>query len=371
MSAHRAIEPFALERYFARYEFNTRYVLCPSDPETMSLHELLALEAGAQERFAQLRLGYIESRGGAELRRAIASLYAHRDEDRVLAHAGSEEPVFAFMHAVLQPGDHIIVQFPAYQSHYSVAESLGVSVTRWDCDLDGGGAPDVAALEGLLRSQTRAIVVTTPGNPTGYALTRTEFDAVVDLARRRGLWLFCDEVYRGTEREAERLPAACDVYERGVSLGGTAKCYGLAGLRIGWVSCADRPLLERMAAIKDYLTICNSAPSEFLATIATRHDAALTQRVRQICARNLDALDAFFGERRELFCWKRPRAGTTAFPRYRAGSAHAFCARAVERAGVLLLPSTVFDAGDAHFRIGYGRANMPEALAALGAFLSS
>ena len=364
------LEPFALERYFARYEFSARYVLCPSDPESMPVNELLAFEPDAAQRLAQLRLGYVESRGTPELRAAIAALYAHRDGERVLVHAGSEEPIFAFMHAALEAGDHIVVQFPAYQSHYSIAESIGASVTRWDSDIDGEGAPDVASLERLLRPNTRAIVVTTPNNPTGYSLSRAEFDSIVELARSRGVWLFCDEVYRGTEREAERLPAACDVYERGVSLGGTAKAYGLAGLRIGWVSTSQSSLLERMAAIKDYLTICNSVPSEFLAALALRHGDDLTERVRQICGRNLALLDEFFARRSDLFRWKRPRAGTTAFPRYLGSNgSEAFCRRAVEEAGVLLLPSTAFDAGDAHFRIGYGRAGLPEALAALEAFI--
>lgn len=371
MSRPGRLEPFELERFFARYEFSTRYVLCPSDPESMPVQELLAFEPDAAQRFAQLRLGYVESRGTPELRRAVAALYAHGDAERVLVHAGSEEPIFTFMHAVLEPGDHIVVQFPAYQSHYSIAESIGASITRWSSDVDGEGAPGVAGLERLLRPETRAIVVTTPNNPTGYALSRTEFDAVVELARSRGLWLFCDEVYRGTEREAERLPAACDVYDRGVSLGGMAKAYGLAGLRIGWVSASQPSLLERMATIKDYLTICSSAPSEFLAALALRHDADLTERVRGICARNLGLLDEFFVRRAELFRWARPRAGTTAFPRYRGNEgSEAFCRRAVEEAGVLLLPSAAFDAGDAHFRIGYGRANLPEALAALDAFIA-
>ncbi|HEX3457895.1 MAG TPA: aminotransferase class I/II-fold pyridoxal phosphate-dependent enzyme [Candidatus Baltobacteraceae bacterium] len=371
MSRPGRLEPFELERFFARYEFSTRHVLCPSGPESMPVHDLLAFEPDAAQRLAQLRLGYVESRGTAELRLAIAALYAHGDADQVLVHAGSEEPIFTFMHAALEPGDHIVVQFPAYQSHYSIAESIGASITRWDSDLDREGVPGVAALEGLLRPETRAIVVTTPNNPTGYSLSRAEFEAVVELARSRGLWLFCDEVYCGTEREAERLPAACDVYDRGVSLGGMAKAYGLAGLRIGWVSASQRPLLDRMATIKDYLTICSSAPSEFLAALALRHDAGLTERVRGICVHNLDLLDEFFARRAELFRWARPRAGTTAFPRYLGseGSA-AFCRRVVEEAGVLLLPSTTFDAGDAHFRIGYGRANLPEALAALDAFAS-
>jgi aspartate/methionine/tyrosine aminotransferase len=334
----------------------------------MPVRELLALEFGAAENLSELNLGYVDSRGGPDLRRAIATLYERTGAERILVHGGSQEPIFTFMNAVLEPGDHLVVQFPAYQSHYSIAQAIGATVTRWNSDLDGEGAPSVEELARSLRPQTRAIVVTTPNNPTGYPFERAQLDAVVNLARTRGLWLLVDEVYRGTEREAERLPAVCDLYERGVSLGGLSKAYGLAGLRIGWIATQDESLYERMATIKDYLTICNSAPSEFLAGVALRHGERLTERVRRITSSNLDLLDDFFARRGDLFRWTRPRAGTTAFPRYLGGSSEAFCSQAA-RAGVLLLPSTAFDAGDGHLRVGYGRANLPEALAELDDFI--
>lgn len=365
------MRPFALERYFARYEFRTRYLLCASDPETMPMRELLALEPEAERRLVELRLGYVESRGGAALRAAIASLYAHCNAETVLAHSGAEEAIFVFMNATLQCGDHAIVQFPAYQSHYSVAEAIGVEITRWRSDLSGEGSPAVDELEALIRPQTRAIVLTTPNNPTGYAFDRAQMERIVGIARKHGLWLLGDEVYRGTEREAERIPAVCDWYQRGVSLGGLSKAHGLAGLRIGWSCTRDGALYERMATLKDYLSICNSAPSEFLAEIALRHNATLIARVCDITTRNLDVLDEFFARRTEWFHWVRPRAGTTAFPRYLRGSSEAFCARAASTAGVLLLPSMLFDAGDEHVRFGYGRANLPEALTALDRFIDS
>jgi aspartate/methionine/tyrosine aminotransferase len=363
------LQPFALERFFARYEFTTRYLLCASDPESMPVRDLLALEPDAAARFDALPLGYVDSRGTLQLRQAIANLYDHQDADAVLVHGGAQEPIFAFMNAVLEPGDHVVVQFPTYQSQYSVAEGIGAEVTRWQCDLTREGAPDPAELERLIRPSTRAIVVTTPNNPTGYPFDRALIHAVIATARRHGLWLFGDEIYRGLEREAERVPAVCDAYERGVSLGGLSKAYGLAGLRVGWISTRDRALYDRIAAFKDYLTICNSAPNEFLGALALRHSDALIERIRRIVAPNLDRLDAFFARRSTLFEWRRPRAGMTAFPKYLGGSSEAFCARLAERAGVLLLPSTVFDAGDERIRVGYGRADLPDALAALDAFI--
>ena len=364
------LQPFALERYFAGHEFTTRFLLCSSDPESLSIGALLAMEAGASERFAELALGYSDSRGNPELRRAIAASYAHGDDERILVHGGAQEPIFTFMNAALKPGDEIVVQFPAYQSHYSIADAIGVKVVRWNSDFSREGAPDIEELRALVGSKTRAIVLTTPNNPTGYALRRTELDAIVEIARGRGAWLFSDEVYRGLEREAELLPPACDLYERAVSLGGLAKAHGLPGLRIGWVSAHDPALLERMATIKDYLTICSAAPSEFLATIALRHGDALVDRVRRITAENLDILDAFFAGHERIFDWRRPRAGTTAFPRYVPGGSEAFCAKLAREAGVLLLPSNAFDAGDEHVRFGYGRVNLPEAVAALERFIA-
>lgn len=364
-------DPFALERYFARYEFRTRYLLCSSDAQTLPVRDLLALEPGSMQRLGDLSLGYTESRGGPALRQSIASLYEHGDAESILVHAGSEEAIFAFANVVLARGDQFIAQFPCYQSHYSVAQAIGAELLRWHSDLAREGMPDLEELERLVTPATRAIVLTTPDNPTGYPFDRSEMDAAVKIARKYGLWLFGDEVYRGLEREAERIPAVCDLYERGVSLGGLSKAYGLAGLRIGWIATSDATLYEKMAAFKDYLSICNSAPSEFLAELALANGEYLLERVRKIVARNLDSLDDFFARYAGLFDWTRPRAGTTAFPRYLGGSSEAFCLRAVEQAGVLLLPSTIYDAGDEHVRFGYGRANLPEALTALEKFVDS
>jgi len=125
------LRPFALERYFARHEFSARYLLGSSDPEAMSIAELLAFEPGSEEGLQKLWLGYTESLGDPQLRRDIAALYDKISPEQVLVFTGAEEPIFAFMHSVLNAGDHLIVHFPGYQSHYSVAESRGINVTRW------------------------------------------------------------------------------------------------------------------------------------------------------------------------------------------------------------------------------------------------
>ena len=357
------LEPFQIERYFAQHEFTTRYLMSASDCEAMTVAELLALEDGAEAAFGDQWLGYTESQGDPLLRELIAGIYHHITSPQVLVHCGAEEAIFAFMHSVLEPGDHVIVHTPCYQSLRSVAAAIGAEITDWRANPHDDWSLDPDALRRAIRSDTKAVIINCPHNPTGYLMDLDRFEAVVEFARQDGLYLFSDEVYRELEHDPDdRLPAACDLYERAVSLGVLSKTYGLPGLRIGWVATRDPDLLDRLAAFKDYLTICNPAPSEFLARIALAHRADLAERNCQIVLDNLTLLDAFFGRHQDRFDWTRPRAGPIAFPGLRQGSAEAFCTEIREAAEVLLLPAGVFDAGDSHFRIGFGRRNLPEAL---------
>ena len=262
---------------------------------------------------------------------------------------------------------------PGYQSLYEVARANGCDVSLWMAREDDGWSLDLDWLRDNLRPNTRAVVVNSPHNPTGTLMDAATQRALADLLAERGILLFSDEVYRGLEHDpADRLPAACDLMEGAASLGVMSKTYGLAGLRIGWLATRDRALIERLVAFKDYTTICNSAPSEFLSTLALRHREKIVARNLGIIRRNLDALDAFFAAHAAVFDWERPHAGSIAFPRLRIDtSAEAFCIDLVERQGVMLLPSTCFFYGDRHFRIGYGRANLPEALAQFDAYLQS
>jgi aspartate/methionine/tyrosine aminotransferase len=364
------IPPFKLERYFARYEFNVDYVLCSSDCESFAIQDLLAFEPDAAQRFHQHWLGYTESMGSPSLRREICSLYRDIQPDQVLVHTGAEEAIFLFMHAVFNAGDHVIVHWPCYQSLTEVARSIGCRVSLWKAHEENGWALDIDELKQSIQSDTRAIVINTPHNPTGYLMPSDEFQEVSRIARENGIILFSDEVYRESEyQKKDRLPAACDLGEHAVSLGVMSKTYGLPGLRIGWIATRNAEVYNRMAALKDYTTICNSAPSEFLAELALRHRKALAERNLVIIAGNLKVLDQFFAHHADRFVWQRPQAGSIGFPSLIGEDVNDFCKDLVEKAGVLLLPGTLYDDNGNHFRIGFGRKNLPEAIARLEQFL--
>jgi aspartate/methionine/tyrosine aminotransferase len=364
------IKPFALERYFAKYEFNVRYLLCGSDCESVTIQDLLALEPDAEERLRSLWLGYTESTGAPALREAISHIYSSIHPEQILVHSGAEEAIFNFMHANLHAGDHVIVHWPCYQSLYEVAASIGCAITNWAAREENKWALDLNELKSALRPNTRAVIVNTPHNPTGWLMPRADFDELNRLSQQHGFWLFSDEVYRESEHDpAMKLPAACDVNPLAISLGVMSKTYGLPGLRIGWVAAQNKVLFDRMAVMKDYTTICSSAPSELLAEVALKHRESLAARNLELIRGNMHLLDAFFAAHSGRFSWVRPHAGSIAFPRFLAGDIETFCHDLVTQRGVLLLPGTLFGDGGNHFRIGFGRRNLPEALLKLEEFL--
>jgi len=364
------LSPFKLERYFAKYEFNTEFLLCSSDCEAMSIADLLAIEPGAAEKFQKTWLGYTESQGSPALRKEICNLYTSIQPENILVHTGAEEAIYLFMHAMLKDNDHVIVHAPHYQSLSEVAKGIGCQVSPWIAREENGWALDLNELRHLMRTTTKAVIINTPHNPTGYLMSRADFDELNKFVQEEKILLFSDEVYRESEYDpATRLPAACDYGEHAVSLGVTSKTYGLAGLRIGWVATKNKAVYQKMASLKDYTTICNSAPSEFLAEVAMRNRQQLIDRNLGIIQNNLAAVDKLFASHPSLFNWVRPRAGSMGFPKLLKGDVEDFCDNLVKKAGVLLLPGTMYDDSRNHFRLGLGRKNLPEAVERLEGFL--
>lgn len=366
-------KPFLLERYFNEHEFGARYLMGNSDCESFPVDALLGLEDDADRRFRDLRLGYIEPQGTARLREAIASLYSFLNADSILVTTGAQEAILIVMQAMLDPNDHVIVQSPTYQSLYQIAKDMGCVVSLWEMTegCDNTWTVDVGRLQALLHGNTRLIVINSPNNPTGHAVDAATLESIVTIAERRGILLVNDEAYRFMELTNDAPPPLADLYDRAISIGVMSKAFGLAGLRIGWVASKHRAGLERMREMKYYTSICNSAPSEFLASLALRHKERLLDRNRAIVERNLGHLSDFFSRHRESFRWSMPDAGTTSFPRLGSeASSDDFCSRLLEQHGVLLTPSTVFEYGTRHVRVGFGRANFVEGLAELDAFVT-
>ncbi|HEU4918504.1 MAG TPA: aminotransferase class I/II-fold pyridoxal phosphate-dependent enzyme [Candidatus Limnocylindrales bacterium] len=366
------IDDFALERWFARWEFAVDHLLCASDVEGWAMADLLEIaddETAAMWR--ELRLGYTESTGHPLLRAEIAELYEEAGPDDVLVFAGAEEAIFCLVNVILGPGDHAVVTWPGYQSLYEVGRAAGADVTLHELREEQRWSLDVERLIDALRPETRLVVVNAPHNPTGMLPTHPEWARLTDALADRNIHLLADEVYRFLElAESDRLLPGADAFPRGISLGVMSKSFAMAGLRIGWLATRDREVLDRCARFKDYTTICSAAPSEVLALIGLRARDRVLARSRRIVADNLDLLRDFFRRRADRFAWVPPRGGSVAFPRLLGDvPIDEFAAGLVEAEGVLLLPGSQFGHAGNHFRIGFGRTDLPQALERLAAYL--
>lgn len=366
------IPQFALERFFALHEFSSKFLLSSSDCESLAQTELLSMaDAATRKLWDDLRLGYTESSGHPLLRREIANLYQTVWPDDVLV-LTPEEGIFVALNSLLTKGDHAIILSPAYQSLHEIAKSAGAQVSPWVLETDGvQWNLDLGFLERERRPNTKLLVINFPHNPTGFHIDGKTQTKILDFVHEHKIILFSDEMYRFAEyRPEDRLPTVADLYDRGVTLGGLSKAFGLPGLRIGWLATKDRQMLDGFKAFKDYTTICSSAPSEILAVIALRARDRIIDRTIRILLENLTHADQFFAKHDTRFEWIRPLASPVAFPRLKGtDSIERFCGKLREQKSTLLVPGSIFEFPGNHFRIGLGRIDLEEGLKQVDAFL--
>ena len=358
------LRDFELEVFFEQYEFSAPYLLTQSDCETMPIDSLLAMEPGSQEAFLKQRLGYTEVTGSPELKEQIDNLYINHGIDNVIVHTGAQEAIFNFMNIFLEPGDHMITQFPIYQSIYSVAQDIGCSVDRWEIrESETGWMMELEELERLIKPETKLLCINNPNNPTGLIFSEEEMKRIAEIAQKHSVFVFCDEVYKGLEFDGNKRPWFADICNNSLSLGVMSKAYGLPGLRIGWIVTSNKEVLDKMRKMKHFTSICNSAPSEFLAKIALKHGEKILTKNRKLIEKNLEVSDRFFNKYQHLFRYNRQQAGPIAFHEMKIDwPIEAFCEQLVKDSGVLLLPGSVYDYKGKYFRMGYGRANFEENL---------
>ena len=222
----------------------------------------------------------------------------------------------------------------------------------------------------LVDRNTKLLLVNTPHNPTGAAIDNRTLEVLHDFAQERGIQFVCDEVHRPifqgeVTRSAAQLPCA-------TTIGDFSKAFSMPGLRLGWIIEPDARRRSAYRNMREYVTICNSPITEFVAEIAARHSRIIYDRAAVITARNLALLDEALSQVSEAVQWVKPTAGMTGFPWLNSGgSARALCLAAAKQ-GILLIPGDCMGAPE-HFRLGFGSQEFcfEEACSALAEFLRS
>ncbi len=366
------LKPFLLERWFAKYEFEVKHNLCASCASSTNTTRLLRLAGlDVANEYLSLDLDYTQNPGDPRLREQISTLYHKISPQQVQVTTGASEAIFLLMNVLVEPGDNLIVLDPIYQSLFEVAQAVGAEVRRWPL-VEPNFTLNLEALPPLMDERTKAVVVNFPHSPTGAMITRKEQQALIEIIEKHKCYLVSDEVYAGIVYHPEdALPRAADLSPWAISIGDITKPWGLGGLRIGWLAAQNTELLAACSAMRDYTTMCNAAPAEFLAAIAIEYrEQILAEKIQQ-AKENIRLWQQFCDQHPGVFSWVPPRGGFTAFPRLEPDmDADDFCRRLAEEHSVLLLPGSTFNRPK-HVRIGFGKepAEFAAGLAVLGKFI--
>lgn len=366
------IKNFRLERYFAKHEFSAEYLLSCSDCDGYSLKYVLdGASEDELELWEHMTFGYTESEGHTLLRQAILQYYNTDNIDQVVV-ASPGELNYVTMNVLLEPTDHVVAVGPCYQSLTEIVKSLKCDLSYWKPDPTNWRF-DTADLEKAIKKNTKLIVINFPHNPTGSYLDLDQLQEIVRIAREQDLYVFSDEMYHKLTMETtEELPPMSDLYEKGISLWGTSKTFGLAGLRTGWLVSQDLSFLKSVIAFKDYLSICSSAPSEILSIMALNNIDRFLQPNLEKIRSNVSLFSNFTNDYDVIKSFIPPRAGSTSFVELDIEETSLeFSDKMVAQAGIMTVPAEMFEHSGKFIRVGFGRNNFSEVLEVFGRYLDA
>ena len=249
---------------------------------------------------------YVGLGGLADLRSAVcddlrARHGLHYDPDtEVLVTYGATEAVSAAVLALCDPGDELLVLDPAYDSYAAAAAFAGARAVPVPLDLTGDGPVlDPAVLEAAVTSRTRALLLNSPHNPSGRALSEQDLAAVAEVCRRHELTAVTDEVYEHLLHRGRRhasLAAAPGMRERTLRASSAGKTFTATGWKVGWVT-GPAALVTAVRTVKQFLTFTGNGP--FQAAVAhgirseqewVRGNAAALERRRDLLATGLGSV---------------------------------------------------------------------------------
>lgn len=364
-------DKFLLKEFFYTAGAGTaQYNLSRSFAEPLTVGELLAFEPDDREKLEAMTLGYPGLDGSQGLRSAISEKYPGFSSDDVIATSGLDDALAVLALALIEPGDRVIVQTPAYQTYLTVPKWRGADIAEWRSREENGWLPDLDELEDLLRQPARWVMINFPNNPTGAMPDEAYLKRLVEVVEASGTLLISDEIYAGLPGSKEPFEPLCCRYPRAVSLHSVSKTLGVPGLRIGWIVCSDREVTEKIKELRFHFNSFISAPSEFLGTLALRHESEIIKRNSKILADNTATADSFMARHDNLFGWSAPQAGVNAWPQWRGPGTTKDLSDAVLRdAKLLIAHSALFLGGDRHVRLGLGCKGFDTALERFDDFL--
>jgi aspartate/methionine/tyrosine aminotransferase len=337
-----------LEDWFDTYQYAVDYDIGESAVKCLTLGDI-----DIDPKAILLRYGH--HKGKPELREAVAAQYEGFSADDVLVTSGASEANFCVVSALVKPGDHVVVEHPNYPSLYEVPRSLGCDVSLFTLEFEKRFKPDLDVLKRMVKPDTKLVSFTHPNNPTGSKISEDDLKRVIDLVETLGTYLMFDETYREMDLD-DPLPPAATYSSRVISITSMSKCFGLPGIRIGWLATKDRSILESVLAIREQVSITNGAVSEEVAIYVLNNNERFLDSARRRIEKNKAVVSRWISEQDD-FEWIEPEAGVVCFPRIKLNvnvEPEKLYRTLAEDYKTFVLPGRCFEMDNRHFRVGFG-----------------
>ncbi|MGJ4747246.1 aminotransferase class I/II-fold pyridoxal phosphate-dependent enzyme [Leptospira sp. SA-E8] len=306
----------------------------------------------------KLSLADSPNSGRKDLREEIAKLYNNVSPDQVLVTTGTGEALFIAFHLLLEKGNTTSLFWPAFQALYEVPRSLGGNLqkvdllSRLESEELGFGKEN---LNKLFQNSPKLIVFNHPHNPTGIIAEEEDKKEIQKLASNFSNWILFDEHYRFLSEEEDLGWSGVGICENSISTGSITKCFGVMGLRIGWL-IGPKEWIGQARSMKDYLTHTVSPISEFLTLKLLQNRKILQSKIRETLRGNVRtfAHAAASNKLPGIINFKEPRGGVVGFAKLQPGlDSKKFADLLYEKAGVFVLPSADFET-EGYIRLGFG-----------------
>jgi aspartate/methionine/tyrosine aminotransferase len=300
-----------------------------------------------------LLLCYGNHKGKPGLRELIAQDASLRADD-VLITPGAAAALFMVSSSMLDKGDHVVIAKSNYASNIETPLAIGARLSYINLRFEDGYELDLEELKRLITNETKLVSLTYPHNPTGVSISESTLRRVIEIIEEKNTWLLFDETYREMSF-LPKLPVAAGLSDRVISVGSMSKAFGLPGIRIGWLICRNRHLMETLLAAKEQILITNSVIDEEIAFRYLSIKERLFTPIQESIQKNFMIVKNFM-QKQKLLEWVEPQGGCICFPRIRKNiriDTHQFHTLLLDKYSTYVGPGHWFEEDRRYMRIGY------------------
>lgn len=326
-----------------------------------SLSEIIAFDVA---KLTSEQLGYASLRGDTELRHLITQFHqklnCHRSKlgvDHVLTFSGAQEALAAAYRAILKPGDEVVVMTPCYPSLFHMAKQLGCKVKK--IPVTPNKELTYACFERCISEQTKLVVINSPHNPTGAIIDSTLAERLFHLCLQNQCYVVCDDVTQASNFDNLALGHRFLDYDKALVVSVMSKCFGLPGVRLGWLISSNKSLINKLLPFKTYGSICTSKLDEAVAKAVLADWQTLVDVNNRMIKSNINKFEYFCQLFPEFISWHAPHAGILSLAKIHIEHAiEPWCVAVARQKKLLMLPANLFGMTGPYVRIGLGNRQL-------------